>query len=356
MRTTIGSDQPPPLEKALERTALERFTAAMEDLGHRKDRAAMMGTFVGAMAGFPAGVSATIPALRRYLPPQDRITEKQFRNLLNCEGWDPADLRRELVAAGLEGGVEAILIEGYELRENTPQPFDVASAHLLGPGSAIPIGWRRTPLPKKRDGEGPNILDEERRSAVGLLEQYLGDVETLGAAAAAAPVVILDWRCGDDDELRQRLADLGFELLVEVGGEYAGFDQTGTPFGSQYRRPTLFDQLPFAPDGSPPEPRLLRTVNGRHEFVTGLQRPDASTYAIAAPLVDAPPESLQGHRARERAGALAALAARICPSDAATRLRIADLRFPDERPWLAAAYLISAFQATQMARFPKGGS
>ena len=354
MRTTIGSDQPPPLKQALEEAALGRFAAAMQELGHRRDRAAMMGTFVGAVAGFPVGVPATIPALHRYLPPQHRATEKQFRNLLNCEGWNPEQLRRELVAAGFEGGVEAILIEGYELRENTPRPYDLVSAHLLGPGSAVPVGWQRVALPEGKNGAGPDIAEAERRSAVGLLAQLRADCEALGLPVAEVPVVILDWRCGDDDELREQLAELGFEFLAEVGDEYAGFDQAGDPFSSQVRRLMLLEQLPFAEDGSAPEPRLLRKVGDRLEFVTGLTRPGAHSYAIAGPLIAAP--ALKGHRARERAADLAVLAGRISPTRAATRLRIADFRSPDERPWQAGAYLISAFQATQMARFPKGGA
>ncbi|MGA8744329.1 MAG: hypothetical protein WB507_00500 [Solirubrobacterales bacterium] len=358
MQTTIGSDQPPPLARALDESALGRFVGAMEELGHRSDRAAMMGTFVGAVAGFPAQVpTATIPALQRYLPPQRRATTKQFRNLLNCEGWDPAELRRELVAAGVEGGVEAILVEGYDLTQNTQRPYDILSAHLLGPGYSVPVGWTRFALPEKPDGNGPDIAAGERGSAVGLLSQLREDFEILGLPMPKVPVVILDWRCGEDDLMRAQIAELDFELIVEVGDEYAGLDQTNDPLGPQTGRSMLFEQMPFAEDGSPSASRLLRTVGGRQEYVTGgLRKGGVRAYAISSPLIDAPPGSLKGSRARERANELSALASRISPSNAAIRLRVADLRSHDDRPWEAAAYLLSAFQATQMACFPKGGS
>jgi len=357
MQNTIGSDQPPPLSRALDEAALGRFVAAMEELGHRSDRAAMMGTFVGSVAGFPSQVpTATIPALQRYLPPQHRATTRQFRNLLKCEGWDPVDLRRELVAAAAEGGVEAILVEGYDLTENTQRPYDILSAHLLGSGSSVAVGWSRFALPEKLDGTGPDIAAGERGSAVGVLSQLREDFEVLSLSMPKVPVAVLDWRCGEDDLMREQIAALDFELIVEVGGEYAGLDQTNDPLDSQTSRPMLFEQMPFAEDGSPPAPRLLRTVGDRQEFVTGLRRQGGlQGYAIASPLIEVSPGSLKGSRARQRAKQLSALASRISPSNAAIRLRVADFRSNDDRTWEAAAYLLSAFQATQMACFPKGG-
>jgi hypothetical protein len=357
MLTPVGSDRPPLLSLALEEPAVGRFVSTMEYLGHRKDRAAMMGTFVASVAGYPAHIpAASIPDLQRYLPPQRRATSKQFRNLLACEGWDPAELRLELVAAGFEG-VEAILIEGHELRLNTPRPYDVVSAHALGAGSSIPVGWKRFALPEKADDASPDIAAGERNSVLSLVEQLRDDCQALGLSMPAFPLVILDWRCGEDDDLRADLAGLGFEVVVEVGDEYAGLDQTEDPLGPQTGRPMLLDQMPFAQDGSPPAPRFLRTVGGRHEFVTArISLPGARAYAIATPMVDRDAATLTGPRAQARALELTKLAARIRPSDAATRLRVADFHTTDDRPWEAAAYLLSAFQATQMACFPRGGS
>lgn len=318
----------------------------------------MMGTFVASIAGFPSQVpAASIPDLQRYLPPQRRATPKQFRNLLNCEGWDPAELRRELVAAGFEGGIEAILIEGYELTRNNLRAYDIVSAHALGAGSSIPVGWKRFALPEKPGETTPDIAAGERNSVLDLIEQLRDDCRVLGLPMADFPLVILDWRCGEDDDLRASLAAMGFELVVEVGDEYVGLEQTDDPLGPQAGRPMLLEQMPFAQDNSPPAPRFLRTVGGRHEFVTArISPPNARAYAIATPLVDRGASTVTGARARERALALTALAARIRPSDAATRLRIASFHTVDDRPWEAAAYLLSAFQATQMACFPRGGS
>jgi hypothetical protein len=358
MQTTIGSGQPPPLSLALEEAALRRFTEAMEELGHRKDRAAMMGTFVGSVAGFPLHVpTATIPALQRYLPPQRRATTKQFRNLLSCEGWDSAEMRRELVAAAFATGVEAILIEGYELTENVSRPYDILSAHALGTGISIPIGWRRFALPEKADGDGgPDIAAGEFDSVISLIAQLRDDCEELAVPLGQIPLFILDWRCGEDDEVRGRISELGFELLVEVGDEYTGLKQSADPLGPQTPGPLLFEQMPFAEDGSAPAPRLLRTVGGRHEFVTARKvSAGARAYAIASPLIPSANGALTGARARQRALELTAMAGRISPSNAATRLRVADFRSQDDPPWEAAAYLLSAFQATQMACFPKGG-
>jgi hypothetical protein len=341
----------------LEESAVRRFVSTMEFLGHRRDRAKLMGTFVASVAGFPSHApAASIPDLRRYLPPQQRATEKQFRNLMNCEGWDPADLRMELVAASFEG-VEAILIEGRELRENTPRPYDIVSAHALGAGFSIPVGWKRFALPKKADDASPDIAAGERNLVLDLVEQLQEDCRGLGLSMADSPLVILDWGCGEDDHLRADLARLGFELIVEVGDEYAGLDQTNDPLGPQTGRPMLLDQMPFAQDGSPPAPRFLRTIDGRHEFVTArISLPGVRPYTIATPQVDRGASTLTGPRARERALELTELAARIRASNAAERLRVTSFHTTDDRPWEAAAYLLSAFQATQMACFPRGGS
>jgi hypothetical protein len=318
----------------------------------------MMGTFVASIAGFPSQVpAASIPDLQRYLPPQQRATPKQFRNLLNCEGWDLVDLRRELVAAGFEGGIEALLVEGYELTRNTPRPYDIVSVHALGAGSSVPVGWKRFALPEKPGETTPDIAAGERNSVLDLIKQLREDCRVLGLPMADFPLVVLDWRCGEDDDLRADLAAMGFELVVEVGDEYAGLEQTDDPLGPQAGRPMLLEQMPFAQAGSPPAPRFLRTVNGRHEFVTArVSLPGARAYAIASPLVDRSASTLTGPRAQERALTLTALAAKIRPSDAATRLRVASFHAVDDRPWEAAAYLVSSFQATQMACFPRGGS
>ena len=111
--------------------------------------------------------------------------------------------------------------------------------------------------------------------------------------------------------------------------------------------------MPFPEDGSVPPPRLLRTTGARHEFLTARRLPGgAKAYSIATPRVAAAAGSLTGARARRRALELTAMAARISPSEAATRLRVADFRSGGERTWEAVAYLVSAFQATQMACFP----
>ncbi len=343
------------LEQPIDESVLKRLEAGMAGVVNRRDQAAKAAAFAAALPSCFERDFFTVQALRRGMKSLHPASSRQLRHFIDGAGWDVDRLRAELVACAVDAGVDALVLETCEIPTDKVEVIDIVSIHLLGSGFSLPVGWRRMGFSEADDDRGSNFGQGELDAVAFLIRQLQCDYLRLGYRIPGMPVISLDYRYGESETVRKGLAGFGLEHILEVGPEYAGFEQPDDPYASLSGRSVLCDQIPFAPGAPAPPPQLLDHLAGpeSREFVVPLRRQGEETYAIARPEVKAAPGALAGHHARRRAAELGRALGRFYPPNAAKELLVANFRHQNEAGWEAAALIASALQATFLGLFPR---
>lgn len=340
----------------------ERFAAVLSHIvgGYR--------TRTENLAALAAGVVAAAPGVIRLPQVADasRRTPQALRRLLDHEKLDEAALRLALVATVPACQLEAFVIESVwvDIIKGGPDPRSrhIFCLGVLCAGATTPIGWEIVDSPPPDDEADPLLSALDARAIVGLVSQAGRDYETrepgVLATRGVPPVVILDPWFGTDHSLRATLAATVPEYVVAIRGEDALRNAVRShPYETaDLGRPIqdLFDPLPET--GRAVSREILNdspTRRGR-EYVTGVRRAHDAAYAIARPYVPLPPGALLARLPDDRAAALAALAASIDDTRAASRLRVSDFHHPTPQGARRQALLASCFEAMRTGRLGAG--
>jgi hypothetical protein len=357
MRGTAGRLEPLALDRPVEESLLREIETGLAGLVSRRDQATNMTALMAAVPFCALEEAYNVAKLQRVVPPPRTATARQLRHVLDAGAWSVEDLRVELLGCAITAGVEAMFLECHEVRPKEADAYDVVSLSLLGSGSCLPVVWRRAWVPPEGSSGEADIERFERDAVAALLAQLCEDLEQLCLAPDFAPLLTTDWRYGEMAGLRNDLAALGFEYLLEVGPVYNGLGEARYPDDSLAVRSELIEQIRFGPHGEPPDPRPLREVPESApggELIVSYHGPKGPTYAIARPRVDVRPGGILGHRALRRASALGELIAGAGPPQAAINLRVAQFRHAFEPGWQAGVILMSTLYGALQGLFPEG--
>lgn len=182
-------------------------------LGSRRDRAVTAADFAGAVARQSLGPFS----LADLSPGAPRGASKRLRRLVDEEAvWDPALLRPGLVEATM-AETRVLVVERAELAPNSATRADAFSISALGPGFAVPINWKVLEVTESESA--PYLSELEQRAISELVKDYRADHDLL-CPDEMCPLVVLDggW-FGEDRGVREALAGIDIEYLLEVAGD-----------------------------------------------------------------------------------------------------------------------------------------
>jgi hypothetical protein len=358
MLERLGTAQPITLDQAIGAEVVDDFTEMMLDLGHRRDRARKMAIYASAVAGCPASPFG-LPAIAAAAGAIG--TEKQFRQLLDGSGWDETKLRHLLVRAAPSSEVGVYVVEIERVHGHDGDLFDIASIHALGEDKSTPIGWRRVPIPLHHGEPVPELSDGERLMIRELVADLLADYQALEPGPSRRPVIAIDACFGQNEKVRNDLADLGCEYILdvdEIGGPvYDGVRLEGHAYGSALESRVLSEQLvdPSPEEATGPPAAIVDSGGtGTGEYAVSYRRDGFVQIAIARPRISGS-RRLTARLRHERTAELAELSMRVGDARLATALRVTDFRHSNPRGWQRHAMLMSVLFAILTEQIPRRG-
>lgn len=346
MRAAIGA--PPDFELGLpvEEDSLRRVEEMLLGLPTRRDTARNATTFTSAIPAADPEEYFRVTDLRRHMPDLDPSTERRLGRVLDGGACDLDAIRRQLVRGAAPEAAAAVLELGEIEPTEDRAGYDIAALSLVGPEFAVPVGFKRTDFPSE---EWPGVDSLELQGATELVAQLADDLG--GIDLSPVPLVSFDQRYAENHQLRRHVRELEFEFVLLIGED---FDEAAGPrlaSERQRRLQLMSERMPFAIDGTPPDPMVysLAVPPADREYLVGLPGTPPE-YAIVYP--GDPPGLLTGRRGIERSNELVALARLMHPPRVVERLRL--LRFLHLNPigWATAAHLISAYWAACLGRLP----
>jgi hypothetical protein len=359
MRTALGSPVEAFLDKPLQPADVDQFIGFMgRTVGGRRDRLELMGSYVHAVSACensPFRVTDVAEVSRTRTP----VSVKQLRNLLDDAAWDEGAVRRALVAAVPLNSVEAFVLEYTAVITDPSGPtgYDIFSVTAVGEGFSLPLGWRRARVPPADPPPGitaPDLSEEEHRCVGELLSDLGDDYMAVGdeQLVRVPPIIALDQRFGENDQLRADLAARAPEYMLMVGPEYDEVELARDPHEVVRPGKAIARQFGDWPHDAPmPRPRQVLT-EGRPgaEYAVSFRSAGETCFGLARPHVVAPRGTLLGRRPEQRSRALAELASRLPDRTSASGLRIAGFRHQPDLGWRRHALLVSAAEAVARGR------
>jgi hypothetical protein len=307
-----------------------RFATALTDLGHRADRAELMGHYVAAVAGCrEASFGLLDLALHNssLTSPAD-----SFRNLLDRARWSVQEIREALLRSALFAGILAICFEIHVGARADGSGRDLIALVAVGAGWSIPIGWAHIEHPPVE----PGVPDAVRGAVINLIEEFAVAWAALGPGVALPPLLSADCCFGEDTRLRAELAARSVEYVLPVPAEFDEAVPVTHPYESSERGRTLAELLPWAPDRPPAMVELASAQRREAEYVAPLS---PRQRLLIHPEVELPAGAILGHHPQQRVLELAEL--RAPEPGLIESLRVAGFGHPSARAVIRHAWLMS---------------
>jgi hypothetical protein len=322
-----------------------RFSMTMADLGHRHDRAELMGHYTAAVAGCHLQTFGLpeIARLARGLPaPSD-----SFRNLLDRGRWSVEGIREALMRAALLAGILAICLEIHVNAHGDGSGRDLIALVAVGTGWSIPIGWAHVGHPPIE----PGVPDAARNAVIDLIEEFAVTWASLCGAASMPPLLSADDCFGEDTRLRAELAARSVEYSLPVPAEFDEAEAVAHPYEPSEGGRTLAELLPWNLESSPAAVELAAADRREAEYVTALS---PQRRLLVHPEIDLPDGALLGHHPQRRALELAQL--RAPEPGLIESLRVAGFRHGSSQAVTRHAWLMSILAIFLRGRLGEGAA
>lgn len=322
-----------------------RFSTAMADLGHRQDRAELMGRYV-------AAVAACNHARFRLIDVADfasslKAPGDSFRNLLDRARWSAEDIRRALLRSALLAGVLAICLEIHIDAHGDGSGRDLIALVAVGAGWSIPIGWAHVEHPPVL----PGVVDVVRGAVLNLIEELAVEWVSLAPCTPLPPLVSADPCFGEDKRLRAELAARSIEYALPVPAEFDEAEPVSHPYEETTHSRTLAELLPWQPDGPTALLELASADRREADYVAPLS---PRHRLLIHPEVELPAGALLGDHPRIRALELAEL--RAPEPGLIESLRVAGFHHASAQGVIRHAWLMSILSVFLRGRLAEEGA